>query len=154
MVAKRRRSEGERSFRYQKVPARRFGTEGARALNRPMAISNRMPWRCRCALIIKRRYNKARIIGHKASGVQCDGVGRADHGERSRSLGRSVGHLSQENPRRRLVSPLWTSAAITIRHPLFRRPLRSPGSFPWNDENHASRLIVDRARINETTPAF
>lgn len=38
----------------------------ARALNRPMAISNRMPWRCRCALIIKRRYNKARIIGHKA----------------------------------------------------------------------------------------
>lgn len=54
--------------RYQKVPAKGWGRakRAARALNRPMAISNRMPWRCRCALIIKRRYNKARIIGHKA----------------------------------------------------------------------------------------
>lgn len=124
----------------------------ARALNRPMAISNRMPWRCRCALIIKRRYNKARIIGHKAAGAKAHGVG-------CRSA--RTGHLSSVEPTQTsCLATLRTSLAITIRHPLFRRlPIsgsfhagQSHASFPPNDENHASRLIVDRERITRLLP--
>lgn len=124
----------------------------ARALNRPMAISNRMPWRCRCALIIKRRYNKARIIGHKAAGAKAHGVGR---------WSARTGHLSSEEPTQTsCLATLRTSSAITIRHPLFRRSpspgsfhgVQSYGSFRSNDENHASRLIVDRERITRLLP--
>lgn len=65
---RKRRGRERGWFAIKKVAGEKdWGRErAARALNRPMAISNRMPWRCRCALIIKRRYNKARIIGHKA----------------------------------------------------------------------------------------